>query len=281
MDTCDVHGYPLAYETRGSGVPVLLIHGSLVDQRAWHQQMDALGSGYRVVAPSLRHCWPERWDGRGSEFTVEQHARDLVALLDTLAWAPAHVVGHSRGGAVAIELARTQPDRIRSLVLADPGGLEALLSDTPDGRAMARESSEMFERLGAELAHGDVQAAARAFVDALGGPGTWAARPSDQRQILLDNIVTGPHCARRPAFTASTLAELPGPMLLVTGARSPRRYRIMLEALRALRADRPALAIVPDAAHAMNRDNPAAFNATLRAFLATVPGEPARSPGAP
>lgn len=281
MDTCDVDGYPLAYEQRGTGVPVLLVHGSLGDARAWRAQIDAFGAGYRLIVPSLRHCYPERWDGRGDDFTVERHARDLALLLDALGAAPAHVIGHSRGGAVAIELTRTRPEQVRSVVLADPGGLEALLPDTPEGRAMAREAGAMFETLGAALAHGSVEAAAMAFVDALGGPGTWQARNAEQRQMLLDNIRTGPQCAKRPTFAPATLAALPGPMLLVTGARSPRRYRVMLEALRALRADRPALAVVPDAAHAMNRENPAAFNATVLAFLAAATASAHPPPGAP
>ena len=281
MDTCNVDGYPLAYEMRGTGAPLLLVHGSLTDSRAWRQQMDPFGARYRAIAPSLRHCYPERWDGRGGDFTVDRHARDLAALLDTLAAGPAHVIGHSRGGAVAIELARARPELVHSLVLADPGGLESLLPDTPEGRAMAGETRDMFERLGVALAAGDGEAAAREFVDSLGGPGTWNARTVEQRQILLDNLRTGPHCAERPAFAGATLAALPGPMLLVTGARSPRRYRIMLEALRALRADRPPITTIADAAHAMNRENARAFNAAVLAFLAQVPAGPAPFAGAP
>ncbi len=255
---------------RDDAATVLLIHGSLIDARAWNSQRDALGARYRVLAPSLRHCYPERWDGTGDDFSVEQHAADLAALIDAQGVAPAHVVGHSRGGAVAIQLALTYPHRIRSLVLADPGGLEALLPDTAEGHAMATESAAMFARLAADLADGDHERAARNFAEALGGPGAWERRSPEQRQWLLDNITTGPACAQRPHWPRDMLSTLPGPILLVTGARSPRRYPLMLAELARIKPRVQQIVTIPDAAHAMNRENPAAFNAAVLRFLDTV-----------
>lgn len=275
MRTHEVEGYSLAYETRGEGPPLLLVHGSLIDYRAWAAQMDAFGARFRTLAVSLRHCYPERWDGNGGDFTIERHARDLTILLDALAPGGAHLVGHSRGGTVAIQVALMRRDLVRRLVLADPGGLEALLPDTPQGCATAQESSAMFDRLRDLLALGDATTAARTFVDALGGPGAWDRRTAEQQQMLLDNLATGPHCAQRPRFTRQVLAGLPGPLLLVTGERSPSRYRLMLEALRDARADRPDLVVIPHAAHAMNRENPSAFNQAVLRFLASpTAGDP-------
>ena len=270
MRTAVVAGYPLAFDERGSGPPPLLVHGSVNDLRAWHHQMPAFAAHFRTIAVSLRHCWPERWDGRGGTFTVARHVADLAGFIDQRALGPMHVVGHSRGGAVALQLALTHPAHVQSLVLADPGGLEALLPDTAEGRAMATESSTMFAALAADLAQGDAERAARAFVDALGGPGAWDRRRPEQKAILLDNIATGPHCAERPRFTVAALRALTMPLLLVTGARSPARYAIMLHALRGLYDPPPPVVVVPDAAHAMNRENPAVFNAAVLAFLSGV-----------
>jgi pimeloyl-ACP methyl ester carboxylesterase len=266
----DIDGYRLAYAEAGAGPPVLLVHGSLNDCRAWAQQMDAFAARYRTIAVSLRHCWPERWDGRGGDFTVEQHATDLAALLAALGLDAAHVIGHSRGGAVAIQLALAQPACVRSLVLADPGGLEPLLPDAPEADAMRVESARMFARLADDLARGDSGLAAQRFVDALGGEGAWQRRSTEQRQILLDNITTGPHCADRPAFSPARLAGLAIPMLLVTGARSPARYGIALAELARRNRSVRALVTIADAAHAMNRENAAAFNRAVMTFLDSI-----------
>ena len=54
MELHDIGGYRLAYEARGDGDPLLLVHGSLVDYRAWAAQMAEFGARYRTFAVSLR-----------------------------------------------------------------------------------------------------------------------------------------------------------------------------------------------------------------------------------
>lgn len=264
----DVNGYPLAYRELGNGPPLLLVHGSMSDYRAWTPQVPVFAANWRTFAVSLRHCYPERWDGVGDDFTVARHAEDLAAFIRAKRLGQAHVVGHSRGGAVALLLALRHPDLVGSLVLADPGGLEGLLPDSPEGREMARETERMFARLRQDLATGDAERAARAFVESLGGAGAWDRRSPEQKEILLDNIATGPACAERPRLTEPDVAALRIPTLLVTGARSPRRYPLMLAAMRRCSAAVSDVVTIPDAAHAMNRENPAAFNAAVMTFLA-------------
>jgi pimeloyl-ACP methyl ester carboxylesterase len=264
----DVGGYPLAYLEAGSGPPLLLIHGSLADYRAWAQQLPSFAASYRTMAVSLRHCFPERWDGRGNDFSVPRHAADLAAFIAGRSMGSVHVVGHSRGGAVALALAFAYRELVSSLVLADPGGLEALLPDTDEGEQMAMESAAMFADLREHLGRGDHDGAARAFAEALGGEGAWDRRTPEQKQMLLDNIATGPACAERPRFARVQLASLTVPMLLVTGERSPSRHTLMLAELHKLNSHVADLVTIPNAAHAMNRENPAAFNAAVMSFLA-------------
>jgi esterase len=264
----DVGGYRMAYRTAGAGAPVLLVHGSMSDYRVWAAQVPALAERHRVLAVSLRHCYPEVWDGQGNDFTVARHAKDLAAFISGAALGKTHVVGHSRGGAVALMLASHHPELVATLVLADPGGLEGMLPDTPDARELAQQSARMFAQLKRDLEAGDIESGARSFVDALGGAGTWERRSPEQRQILLDNIHTGPACAERPSFTSADVRALNVPTLLITAANSPRRYPLMLEAMQRHAACVEQLITIPAAAHAMNRDNPHAFNAALMAFLA-------------
>jgi len=85
---------------------------------------------------------------------------------------------------------------------------------------------------------------------------------------MLDNVRTGPACAERPAFTPEQVASLAMPVLAITGAASPARYRPMLEAMRALNPRVAPIVTIDGAAHAMQRERPDAFNAALREFIA-------------
>lgn len=266
---CEVHGYRLAYVEAGTSRPaLLLVHGSMSDYRSFQAQVAPLSVHARTIAVSLRHSYPERWDGRGDDFSVERHADDLGEFIVAQRLGPVHLLGHSRGGAVALELALRRPACIRTLLLADPGGLEALLPDTPEGRAMARQTLEMFARLRANLAAKDEETAAREFVEDLNGPGAWERRSAEQRQVLLDNLRTGPACAQRPAFTPAQVASLAVPILAITGSGSPARYRLIFEAMRRLNPNVSSLVTIDGAGHAMHRDRPAEFNAAVAAFLA-------------
>src|SRR5436305_1392989 len=97
----DLDGYPLAYRDQGNGPALILIHGSVNDYRAWAQQVPAFASERRTIAVSLRHCYPERWDGRGNDFNVGVHADDLAAFIRGMRLRRVDVLVHSRGGAVA------------------------------------------------------------------------------------------------------------------------------------------------------------------------------------
>ncbi|WP_139262818.1 alpha/beta fold hydrolase, partial [Pseudomonas aeruginosa] len=80
----EVDGYQLVYQDLGEGTPVLLVHGSLCDYRYWQWQLRSLGNRHRLIVPSLRHYYPERWDGQGADFTSARHVADLLALVERL-----------------------------------------------------------------------------------------------------------------------------------------------------------------------------------------------------
>jgi pimeloyl-ACP methyl ester carboxylesterase len=156
---------------------------------------------------------------------------------------------------------------VRTLVLADPGGLEALLPDTPEGAKMARETQQMFARLRQNLEEADAETAAREFAEALSGPGAWERRTPEQRQVMLDNIRTGPASAQRTQFTAAQVSSIAVPILSITGTGSPPRYRLLFERMRSLNSNVSPLVTIANAAHAMQRDNPADFNAAVLEFI--------------
>jgi lipase len=104
------------------GRPVLALHGISGHGGRWKRLAEEFLLGYQVIAPDLR--------GHGDSttlppWTLEQHAADLLSVLDSLEVSGLPVVGHGFGGAAAIHLARLAPQRVTRLVLLDPAiGLE-------------------------------------------------------------------------------------------------------------------------------------------------------------
>jgi pimeloyl-ACP methyl ester carboxylesterase len=110
----------VAYERRGGGEPLLLVHGLGGVGRYWDPLIDVLASEYDVIVVDL----PGFGDSPalpGHEVSAEQLARALASLLDDLDLADVHVVGHSLGGLVAFELGAI--GRARTVVGLAPAGL--------------------------------------------------------------------------------------------------------------------------------------------------------------
>ena len=263
-----VNGYPIAYRENGSGTPLILVHGSLNDYRYWNAQIAVFGAQYRTIAVSLRHYFPEPWNGRGEDFSIQQHADDLAEFIRTLNLGRAHLLGHSRGGAVVLNVAARHPEVIRTLILVDTSGVEALLPDTPEARRLAAETQRLVDQLAADLKNGDREAALRAYVDGVAGPGRWEHIRPDDKSVLFDNAATAINPEARLSLSCDAIRKFRFPILPLTGEKSPKRYGEMLRAMRACLPEgigEPI--IIPNASHGMNRENPQAFNAAVLGFL--------------
>jgi len=116
MKTTSVNGIELAYEVRGEGEPVLFIHGAIWAEFLRPLAEESAFSGFRRIRYHRRGYGESGGQARG--FDVQ--AADIVALLDHVEVDRAHVVGHSEGAMIALVLAASYPDRVRSLVLLEP-----------------------------------------------------------------------------------------------------------------------------------------------------------------
>jgi pimeloyl-ACP methyl ester carboxylesterase len=106
-------GISISYVESGTGEPLLFVHGSLCDYRFWDAQIAPLASDFRCIAPSLSHYWPASDATIRSEFTIENHVAEMADFIVALDLAPVHLVGHSRGAAVAFTLARNHPHLVK------------------------------------------------------------------------------------------------------------------------------------------------------------------------
>jgi|ERR1700730_12450882 hypothetical protein len=80
LQTPRVNGYDMAYLDVGNGPPLVCVHGSLCDFRIWSAVLGPLTQKHRLIAVSLRHFFPEQWDGVGDGYSIAQHVDDMIAL---------------------------------------------------------------------------------------------------------------------------------------------------------------------------------------------------------
>ncbi len=108
-------GSRLHYLERGSGEPVLLVHGLGSSGADWAFQVPALQSRFRVLIPDLPGCGHS--DNASGACSVERFADTLWSLLDELDVPHSNLVGFSLGGAVAMEMALQRPAAVPRLAL--------------------------------------------------------------------------------------------------------------------------------------------------------------------
>jgi pimeloyl-ACP methyl ester carboxylesterase len=160
LRTVSVDGVELEFDERGSGEPVVLIHGSAVKD-------DLLPVGNRLAVDGYEVIRYHRRGYGGSTpvdgpISVEDQSRDCVGLIRQLGIEQAHVVGHSTGGVIALQVALDAPEMVHSLVLLEP----ALILIVPSGQAMMQQMTpvvEMFQR-------GEKTQAADVFIQAISRP---------------------------------------------------------------------------------------------------------------
>jgi pimeloyl-ACP methyl ester carboxylesterase len=114
-DIAHLNGVPLWYDERGTGDPVVLLHGGLTDTRDFAGNLAALAGHFRLLLPERRGHG--HTPDVGGPITVELMAQDMIAFLDKVVGGPAHLVGYSAGGTVALRVALARPDLVDRLVL--------------------------------------------------------------------------------------------------------------------------------------------------------------------
>ena len=250
----------LYYEDEGTGPPLLFVHGLGSSTRDWHEQAGPFAEHYRVLRVDLRgHGRSDRPEG---PYHMATFARDVAVLLRRLDAAPAHVVGLSMGGMVALQLAADAPRLVRSLVVVNSVAdtrlhtwrdvwfyLSRRLAVQVLG--MRRVGRLIARRLFVEPEQEDLR---QEFVR------RWAENDKQGYLWSVDTIMGWSVAGRLSSITA--------PTLLVS---SEHDYTPVTEKNR-IAATMPYadLTVVEDARHALPVEKPEAFNALLEDFLARV-----------
>lgn len=266
---CQINGTPYYYLEAGQGPSTLiLVHGSLSDYRYWRWQMPAFQTYGRTIAPSLRGYWPTAFNEPDPSFSVQQHTLDLKALIETISPNQAvHLLGHSRGALVAMELAELMPEKIRSLTLADPGFYSSSLPASHHFQTQAAE----------KLKNQEIENGLALFIDAVSGDGTWEKMTGWFKTMVQDNAMTllSQVAETEQEYDLNRVPKIKCPTLLLGGANSPPRYQHILDLMELLLPNAKRTTI-PLATHGMNLANPKAFNRAAIAFWNDVDKAPER-----
>lgn len=250
----------LRYETAGAGSPVILLHGLGSSADDWRLQESAFAAAHQLITLDLRGHGQSAWAG---PLTIPLMARDVATVLARLAAGPAHVVGLSLGGCVALALAQAHPAAVRSLTLVNTFAVYR-----PAG------------------AGGVFRVIKRLWLLAFGSPAAMAGfiaqglfpKP-EQAPLRAAAIASLGRNGRRAYWQAiqalrrfdarAGLSALRCPTLVVTGDRDTTVPRT---ASAALAAGIPGARQVwlADSGHASPIDQPAAFNAAVLDFLRQV-----------
>lgn len=265
MSTVTVGDITIGYDDKGSGPPLVLIHGHPFDRSMWTPQIEAFTAhGWRVIAPDLR--------GYGQSTVVPgvtmlgDFARDIAALLDHLGVDGFVLAGLSMGGQIAMECYRLFGERIHGLVLADTFAA----AETNEGKARRNAVADRLLREGM-APYADEE------LPKMMAPHNVPAQPAVAAHVL--RMMRGTPAAgaaaalrgraERPDYER-LLPTVAVPTLVVVGSED--EYTPVADA-EVLREGIPAatLVVVDGAGHLPNLERPTEFNAAVADFLDHLP----------
>ena len=239
---------------------LLLIHAFPMNARMWEPQLSLAATGWRVIAPQLRGM-----DGGSTDrpaTSMDDHAADLIDLLDALHIEDAVVGGLSMGGYVAFALLRHAPRYVKGLILADTRSQ----ADTPEG-------VEGRKRMLALLQEKGPAAIADEMIPKLLGEQTRREQPAvgeNIRSLILSSSADAIGHAvmalmTRPDSTP-LLSSIHCPTLVVVGDQDTLTPPALSEQMHKAIAGSEYV-VIPGAGHLSNLEQPDAFNAALARFL--------------
>jgi len=267
METFQVNGASLEYQTSGRGEAVLLVHGAIVaDSFTPMLDRSDLRENYHVITYHRRGFCGSAPTSEGR--TLSDDATDVVALLEHLGLAKAHIVGHSYGGALALQLALDAPDRVHSLVLLEPPVLSV-----PSAEGFFAGVAPVVEK----FQTGDQSGALVAFLELVGGPDAMsrlgALSEASHAQALSDlpTLFKGDLATLGSwQFDESAARKIHQPVLAVLGSDSAPFF---VESIRALENWLPATEsfALGGASHLLQMNKPSEMAAGLSSFLSRHP----------
>ena len=252
METVFVGPAPrLAVSVAGAGELVIFLHGIGGNRSNWSHQLDVFSRKFKAAA----------WDARGYgdsddydgplDFSV--FSADLVRVLDFFKCEKAHVIGLSMGGRIARNFALHHPGRVNRLVLANT---------TPGFGSLKKEQIAKFVEDRKQL---DPVAQAARLVSARARPGAREKLEASLRAVRRESYVKTVEASVTQDL-AAPIEQIRAPTLVIT-SEDDRLYPPEIARDMARRIPGARLAVIPDAGHLSNLEQPERFNDVVLSFL--------------
>ncbi|ULA64500.1 MAG: Putative 3-oxoadipate enol-lactonase [Nitrospira sp.] len=254
-----INGITLAYNDTGRGLPIVFLHAFPLNRTMWAVQESALSSQFRVIAIDLRGHGES--DAPLWHYSLDQSADDVRALLDHLSIQQALFVGLSMGGYILLAFYRKHADRVKGMVLADTRAQ----ADTAEGKAGRFQMAQIAYKQGPS-------AIADIMIPKLLSPATIQTKPEIVQQVrtmIERNQISGiagdlMAMAERPD-SVPFLKQIGCPTQIIVGeldqATPPADAKLMANQIPHAR-----LALIPNAAHLANLEEPEAFTKIVAEF---------------
>lgn len=210
---------------------VVALHCSGSSGRQWDPYVERLPAALRLTAPDLMGGGREPGWAPGMPVTLEAEARRVLAAFPADG-APVHLVGHSYGGAVALEIAIRWPQRVRTLTLYEP--VRFALLDNEETARIRQAIIETGTRIVQHANSGRLQESAAMFVDYWSGRGTWDKVPAPRKQVFSERmrkVAAEFDALFGDDMPAEAYGQVTMPMRLIAGMRSPLPARKVVEQL--------------------------------------------------
>jgi len=271
MPHAAAEGGRLYYEETGEGYPIVFAHEFAADHREWEGQVRYFARQYRCITFAARGYPPSDVPLDTRLYEYDHQVEAIVAVMRHLAIAKAHVVGLSMGAYSAVHFGLRHPDLASALVVAGCGSGSPL-----SARERFRIESE------AQAARFDAEGMERVAPDMAVGATRIQLHNKDRRgwdeflRHLQQHSATGSALtmrnfqARRPSLQdfEPDLAKMEVPTLLICGDEDEPCLETNLFLKRTI--PRCGLFVVPNTGHAVNLEEPAAFNEAMASFFAAA-----------
>ncbi|HET7526706.1 MAG TPA: alpha/beta hydrolase [Burkholderiaceae bacterium] len=222
----------VGFHIEGRGRPVVLLHSSMGSKGQWRALVERMRRSHRLIAIDLHGYGTSPMPDPRVPFTLQHEMRLIESVLRValLPGEPYHLVGHSYGAAVALQLALWRPQRLHSLVLYEPVAIHLLNPDHP-GRKQLETVRDELQR---HADRGEALQGAECFIDYWSGRGAFAQLPK-QVQAHLAGLVPKTlldfAAIARETSRAEDFRNIPVPVCLFSGTSGPRPPRDVLDVL--------------------------------------------------